>query len=197
MLRISIKHIQVLTDAIIPVIGYFLWDWSLFFILLYYLLDLFVSEVFMYIKSRAIYLKRGGNAKDVFKNIFLSLLLLFSALLLLRLFIKNLYPNIIFQTEIVAFWRYKDLGIQQGYLLIPLVFFIGYQRYKKDFLGLRTDEKLTIPHLWKQHLKQLILLLTVIGIVSGLSYFIVFPDWVYLTLLLISTSIYQLRLTHF
>jgi hypothetical protein len=94
--------------------------------------------------------------------------------------------------EVIAFWSYKDMGIAQGYLLIPLVIFVGYQRFKTEFLLPKKHETTLIEALWRSHLKSLVLLLTSVGMITGIAYFIVFPDWIYLALLLSSTSAYQL-----
>jgi hypothetical protein len=191
-MRVNLKLIQVVSDALIPVLGFFLWGWGLFFILLYYLIDLLVSELFMYIKTRAIQLKQGGHVLQTVWYIVLGQLLIVSSLLLVRIFILNAHPELDLRQEIIAFWRYKDLGIQQGYILIPLVFFVGFQRYKTEFLRPRKNETESISVIWQRRLKSLVLLLTCVGFMAGLTHFIVFPDWVYLVLLLGTSSIFQL-----
>jgi hypothetical protein len=47
---------------------------------------------------------------------------------------KALVPTIDFTKEMLAFWKYKDMGIEQGYFLLPLIVIAGYQRYKMEFL---------------------------------------------------------------
>jgi hypothetical protein len=185
------KWIQVVSDALIPILGYFLWGWGLFFILLYYLIDLMVSELFMYIKTRAILLKQGGNVYQAIMYILIGQVLLVSTLLLIRIFMLNVHPELNLKQEIITFWKYKDLGIQQGYILLPLVFFVGFQRYKWDFLNARKNETQSVVFLWRDHLKRLLLLLTCVGFMAGLTSFVIFPDWVYLSLLLGTTSIFQ------
>lgn len=191
-MRVNLKSIQVVSDALIPVLGFFLWEWGLFFILLYYILDLLVSEVFMYMKSRAILIKQGGNRSNYIGFAAMAVVLIGTVLLLVRLFILEAHPELNLWQEIIAFWVYKDLGVQQGYILIPIVIFVGFQRYKMEFLQTRKNETDSVTAIWRTHIKNLILLLTVCGIVAGLTHFIVFPDWVYLLLLLGGTSIYQL-----
>jgi hypothetical protein len=191
-MRVNIKIIGVVSDAIIPLLGYFLWGWGLFFILLYYLLDLFMSESFMYVKSGAIYSKQGGQIGKSTPCFLVSTLLLFCTLLLVRVFVLKVHPELNIWKEIVSFWRYKDLGVEQGYLLIPLVIIISYQRYKREFLGRRMDESISMKRLWRFHLKNRLLLITLVGFICGVSFFIIFPDWIYLLFLLVATSAYQL-----
>jgi len=191
-MRVNLRIVQALADAIIPILGYFLWDWGLFFIVLYYLLDLIVSEIFMHLKTREIRMFRSGSMTNYMKYIVLGMSLIASILLLVRIFIMQTHPQTDILEEIIAFCSYKDMGIAQGYLLIPLVIFVGYQRFKTEFLQPKKHETTTMEALWSSRLKSLILLLTSVGLITGTAYFIVFPDLIYLALLLASYSAYQL-----
>jgi hypothetical protein len=191
-MRVNLRIVQVLADATIPILGYFLWDWGLFFIVLYYLLDLIVSEIFMHLKTREIRKFRSGSMTESMRYIAAGIFLVATTLLLVRLFILQTHPQTDVVKEVIAFWSYKDMGIAQGYLLIPLVIFVGYQRFKTEFLLPKKHETTLIEALWRSHLKSLVLLLTSVGMITGIAYFIVFPDWIYLALLLSSTSAYQL-----
>ena len=53
-MRIQPKYIQILGDAVIPLLGFFVWNWNIYFILLFYLLDLLVKEVVIHFKSNRI-----------------------------------------------------------------------------------------------------------------------------------------------
>lgn len=191
-MRVNLKIIQVISDALIPVLGYVFWEWDLFFILLYYLLDLLVSEVFMHLKTRSVRMKQGGDMFQSMGYIAVGMVLITTVLLLVRIFILQLHPEMNIQEEIIAFWQYKDMGIEQGFLLIPLVVIVGYQRYKMEFIAPRLNERISVKELWKGHLKSLVVLLTFVGIITGLSFYIVFAEWVYLIVLLVVTSFYQL-----
>ncbi len=191
-MRVNLKIVQVLADLLIPVLGYFFWGWGLFFIVLYYLLDLLVSEVFMHLKTRAILLKQGGALLQSMGLIGVGIALIVTTLLLVRIFMLQIHPEINLTEEIIAFWSYKDMGIAQGYVLIPLVAFVGFQRYKTEFIQQQKHESLTVSVLWKTHLKSLLLLLTLVGLITGISFFIPLPDWICLALLLGATSTYQL-----
>lgn len=191
-MRVNLRVIQVFSDALIPILGYFFWEWGLFFIVLYYLLDLLASEIFMHLKTRAIRLYQGSAMLHSMKYIALGMTLIVTSLLLVRLFVLQVHPATDILREINAFWSYKDMGIAQGYILIPLVFLVGYQRYKMEFVQQKKNETLTISMLWTAHLKSLVLLLTFLSLITGLTYFIIAPDWVYLSMLLAATSTYQL-----
>lgn len=191
-MRVNLRIIQVLGDLLIPILGYFLWGWGLFFIVLYYLLDLIVSEIFMHLKTRAIRLSQKTSMFSSMGYIALGMALIGTTLLLIRVFMLQIHPEMNLIQEIVNFWNYKDMGIAQGYVLIPLVVLVGYQRYKTEFIQQKKHELLTIDVLWKAHLKSLLLLLTLVGLMTGISFFIPLPDWICLTLLLGASSAYQL-----
>ena len=63
-MRVNQKYVQSFGDALIPILGYFFWNWNLYFIVLFYLLDLIASEVFMYFKSKKILQVQGGKWKE-------------------------------------------------------------------------------------------------------------------------------------
>ena len=45
-------YIQLIGDAVIPLAGALFFDWSLYFILIFYCIDLFVAEVILHVKSK-------------------------------------------------------------------------------------------------------------------------------------------------
>ena len=50
-------------------------------------------------------------------------------------------PGIQFCTEVYDFINYEEMGIKQGYILIPLVLLLSYQQYKMTFLKMRCLNK--------------------------------------------------------
>lgn len=192
-MNFNLRLIQVLSDALIPVLGYLFWDWDLFFILLYYLLDLLISEIFMCFKSRSISLIRGLRIRETLAYFIVGMIIVSSILLLLRIFMLNLHPEINLIAETVEFWRYKDLGIEQGYILLPLLILVGYQRYKTEFIKSELHKKTSLKELWVLHYRELLRLLGYTGLISATSFIILFPEWMYLILLLFGTTVYQLR----
>jgi hypothetical protein len=192
-MNFNLRLIQVLSDALIPVLGYLFWDWDLFFILLYYLLDLLISEIFMCFKSRSISSIRGLRMRETLAYFIVGMIIVSSILLLLRIFMLNLHPEINLIAETVEFWRYKDLGIEQGYILLPLLILVGYQRYKTEFIKSELHKKTSLKELWVLHYRELLRLLGYTGLISATSFIILFPEWMYLILLLFGTTVYQLR----
>lgn len=191
-MNFNLRLIQVLSDALIPVLGYLFWDWDLFFILLYYLLDLLISEIFMCFKSRSISSIRGLRIRETLAYFIVGMIIVSSILLLLRIFMLNLHPEINLIAETVEFWRYKDLGIEQGYILLPLLILVGYQRYKTEFIKSELHKKTSLKELWVLHYRELLRLLGYTGLISATSFIILFPEWMYLILLLFGTTVYQL-----
>lgn len=192
-MNFNLRLIQVFSDALIPVLGYLFWEWDLFFIVLYYLLDLFVSESFMHFKSRKIRLTQGGGMMKPAGYILTGIGIIISVLYLLRIFFINLHPEMNMVSEAIEFWKYKDLGIQQGYLLLPLLALIGYQRYKAEFIKPELHKKLSLRIIWMIHYRELLLLMACAGLITAISFFILFPEWVYLIILLGVTSAFKLR----
>ena len=45
------KIIQLIGDLSIPLLGYYFWDWNIYFILFFYILDVLISTVFTFVKT--------------------------------------------------------------------------------------------------------------------------------------------------
>ena len=120
-MRINVKLIQLFGDALIPLLGFFWWGWSLYFIILFYLIDYLSNEIFRHIKSRKIVTyQKVKNSKWLYKGL-ISATLLLGSYVLIHFAMRTIHPDINFTKEIVKFWTYKDLGIEQGYILLPLI----------------------------------------------------------------------------
>ena len=137
----KLKYIQILFEGLIPLLGYFLWDWSLYFILLFYLMDLIVDEVFANLKSKHIIKAQSLPVKKGILNGVEGFTLLIVIILGIHLTMPSIQSNIVFIDEIILFWTYEELGIQQGLLLVPLVVFGAYQKYKLEFLQRIIDKE--------------------------------------------------------
>jgi hypothetical protein len=48
--------------------------------------------------------------------------------------LKASYEELSFYDELVSFWTYTELGIQQGYVLLPILFLGSYLRIRKDLM---------------------------------------------------------------
>src|SRR5690554_8069219 len=49
-----LRLINAISEAIIPLLGIFFFEWGIYFILLFYFIDLVATEVFLYIKVNKI-----------------------------------------------------------------------------------------------------------------------------------------------
>ncbi len=191
-MRINPKIIQVAGDALIPLAGYFWWEWNLYYILLFYLLDYISNEIFLHVKSKKIQSSQNTPPEIWVKNAIISSFLLLFSVLCVHFAMLRISPGIQFTDELLHFWKYKDLGIEQGYLLVPLIFLVGFQRYKMEFVGTAQFNTVKMKELWKQHIIVHFAILAFSCTVIGLSAFTVFPEIVYISALIVASSIFQL-----
>lgn len=191
-MRINPKIIQVAGDAIIPLAGYFWWEWNLYFILLFYLLDYISNEIFLHLKSKKIRVFQNTPVEIWVKNAIISSFLLIFSVLCVHFAMLRISPGIQFTDELLRFWKYKDLGMEQGYILIPLIFLVGFQRYKMEFVATAQFKKVQMKELWKQHITVHFVILAFSCTVIGLSTFSVFSEIFYISALIVSSSIFQL-----
>ncbi len=190
-MRVNVKYLQLITDAIIPLLGYFFWHWNLYFIVLFYLLDYLAYEVFSHVKARKVSSLKQENSTWLKLGI-VSIVLFVLNSALVQITMKSLVPTIDFTKEIIAFWNYKDMGIEQGYFLLPLIVIAGYQRYKMEFLMTGMFQKITIRQIFLKDIQAQLIAFGFIALTFGLSYFIVFPEIVYVLGIVLFTGIYQL-----
>lgn len=161
-----ILYIQILLEAALPILGFFMWNWSLYFILLFYLFDLLANELTVQLKAFQINKYHGGRSRiDWLKNAIVSLAILGISVLFIHIGMRLEHPEIDFIKEAIAFWTYEELGIQQGYLFLPLVFYMAYQEYKMLFLMPARYRTVSMKELWKSHNYNRVLLL--LGSVLG------------------------------
>lgn len=159
-MRLNVKYVMLFSDALIPLLGFFVWDWSLYFILLFYILDLLAREAITHIKTRKIYQVQGLQKRSKWvRNGLVSALLLIIVFVFIHVAVYFIHPGISFTKEVQLFWEYKELGIQQGYLLVPLVIYAAYAQYKMQFLMTGKARKVLVDTVWKQHIQALTLIL--------------------------------------
>ncbi len=83
------------------------------------MLDYLAYEVFSHVKAKKVQTLKRENSTTWLKLGSISALLFVSNILFIQLTMKALVPTIDFTKEILAFWNYKDMGIEQGYFLLP------------------------------------------------------------------------------
>lgn len=191
-MRVKQAYIQLIGDAIIPLAGAFFFDWSLYFILIFYCIDLLASEVILHLKSKKTVEFRGINKKGWRQYGVKSGLLLTLALVLIHLGVFFIQSGIDFQNELIEFMAYEEMGIQQGYILVPLIAFSAYQLYRMTFLMPARFRTITLDEIWHPHLISLLIIIGFSGLVIGLSQLIVFPELVYILAIVAISSAYQL-----
>jgi len=190
------KYIQLAAEALIPLLGFFLWGWSLYFIILFYFIDMAVDEGMMHAKSNKI-VKHIGKKEENKRWMgygALSAIILFVAVAVIHVALYFIFEGIDFKEEAIAFWEYEELGLKQGYLLVPLVLFVGYQQYKMEFLMLAKYRNMTLSHLWRRHIQALFVVVGFAGFCAGLTQFIVLPDIVYVLGIVFCTVLYKLTM---
>ncbi|MDP5011972.1 MAG: hypothetical protein NWQ47_12145 [Crocinitomicaceae bacterium] len=192
-MKIQPKYIQLIGDAVIPLLGFFLWNWSLYFILLFYIIDLLLIEVVMHLKTKKTLQERTTEDKSIwYKQGILSTVLFVVNCILIHLAVQELHPTIDFQQEALAFWSYKDMGIEQGYILLPLLIIVAYQKYKMEFLMPGLFRTINLQAIWKEHKKANIIQLAFIGLAFGVFSFISPPEWLVILLIVAISSGYKL-----
>ena len=97
-------YIQILSNLLIPVLGFWLWNWNLYFIVLFYVLDILSSEVVVYLKSKKIgeagkkeAIKSPVNTYKIISGLFVT-----ATIAVIQLGILLLHPDIRLKDEI---WR--------------------------------------------------------------------------------------------
>jgi hypothetical protein len=132
-----VKKVEIISaifgDALLPLVGFFFWDWGFYFITLFFLFDLGIRTLFLNKKIAllpSIVLPKGFFLKGI------GLVIL--EISLLHLLVYFSINPISFTTEIWAFLSYEELGIAQGILLIPLLFL-------NEIIRIRNEKKVGVP----------------------------------------------------
>lgn len=183
-------YIQLFSNLIIPVLGFWVWEWSLYFILLFYMLDIFSSEIVHFLKIRKI---KSVQSKIVPTKIYTIISVLFLVLIIteINLGMALYQPTIDFKKEIWNFLTYKEMGISQGFVLIPLIGMMAYTSYKVEFLSLGLFNVMQEKPTWKDHIKDRFLLLSFCAIITLIATGYELKEWIVLTTILVVTTGYN------
>lgn len=192
-MNLNPKYVQLVGDALIPLLGFFLWDWSLYFILLFYGLDIIANEIIIHLKSRKI-VQFQADEKTSFwiRSGILSFFTILCIGLLVHLTVFSLNPTISFQQEIIDFWTYEELGIQQGYILFPLIALTAYQQFNMFFIRPQTFRKVGLNTIWKNHLTALLVILVFSGLTLGVAQLTFIPELAIVLGIVVLSSVYSL-----
>jgi hypothetical protein len=193
-MKVNQKHVQLTGDALIPFFGFFLWEWNLYFILLFYVLDMASTEILLHLKSNKIVKNQDGETRaSWFKFGAISFFFFFLAIVIIHLSMLFIDVGIDFKTEALAFWNYKEMGMKQGVFLVPLVFLVGFMQYRMEFVLPRAFKTEKVEFIWKKHVSSLLVIIALGGLCLAISRFVVLPEFVYVLLIIFTTSIYKTR----
>lgn len=131
----TVQIIQIIGELAIPLLGFFLWNWSLMFILLFYIIENLFLVYFRIetIRQIKILVLKTHQSRDV-KKLIQFLFLWFLESVLIHLFIRLNHPETSFISEWRDFIMYQDMGIPQGIVLIPLMLFVSRMKMKQDVI---------------------------------------------------------------
>lgn len=199
-MRIHPKYIQVLGDGIIPLLGFFFWDWNLYFILLFYFIDMFTKEVLLHLKAKKIVAHQIGTESPTVQNEkkvwmkwgIISLILLIFSIFLIQISMPFIQDQFNAKNEIIRFWSYKEMGIEQGYIFVPLIIFMGYTQFKMEFLVPAVFTRMNNSQLWQPHLKAMLILVAFTALTFGLVHFIKIPEVIFVISIVLISSLYQI-----
>jgi hypothetical protein len=173
---------QTLVEGLIPVLGYFYWNWDASFILLFFLIDWCLFWTLSLLKARK-RIQFSGNTSEkhlATKHLAIGFLCILSTSLAVFFILPNVHPHFEWTERIWAFLSYSDMGIQQGIILIPLMVLSGYLAYRQQFLLPQLYRKYPVHYFTRESAKQGIILSLVFGLVLLVSGFVVFLDEVLL-----------------
>lgn len=168
--------IQAVGESVIPLLGFFWFNWDLYFIALFYLLDLLVTEVFYQFKLSKIaqFQKQSIPHLRRFQSAGFALAILGMSHVMLHM----MYPELYFGKEFIAFLAYEEAGIPipQGIILLPLVVLGNYQQYKLFFLVPQRFRAITWQVLLSSRRRALVLALAALILFSALLWKVMLPE---------------------
>ena len=185
---------QTVLEAALPLAGYFYWHWDTSFILLFYLLDwiLFLAINSVKAKKRFAFSQLASERKQAIRTLLLGTAFLIITCFVVLLTMQLLQPTFDFSERVIAFLRYNDMGIEQGYVLLPLLLLNGISVYKQQFIRPELYKYLTMEQLINESSKQGLLLLACAGLFLGISLFVQFPEEILLFSTIIGTTVYRI-----
>lgn len=185
--------VQTLFEALIPVLGYVYWNWDLSFILLFYLLDYVLAFGIFVAKGckRANHAHDAAESRLLIRRVAAGFGLMVAACSAIGLGVVFLQPDLNWPQRIVDFLLYEDMGIAQGYVLVPLLLLNGILLYRRDFLATARYRLQNMEAITRPFVKQGLILLGSAGIFLGAAALITFPQEVAIFALIAGTSAYR------
>ncbi|MDB4091182.1 hypothetical protein N9528_02520 [Crocinitomicaceae bacterium] len=193
MKKLNPKIFQLASEGLIPLLGLFIWNWSLYFILLFYFFDLIANEAIMNLKSKKTVHFQGLKMAESIKYSSISLFTLLISIIVIHFAMVFIHPGIDFLIEFSSFWNYEEFGIKQGYFLVPLIVFVSFQQYKMEFLHRAIYRKAVLKEIWNKHTQALIVIVAFAGLCLGISQFFVLPEALCVLGIIALSSLYKWR----
>ena len=165
------KFSTLIGDVALPLMGYFFWNWDLYFILLFFLLDQLARVVLLRWRMRLTDLSSSEKRNQLLKASFLFL----AELIIIHAVIFFQSPSTQFLDEFARFFHYKDLGVEQGYLLFPLVFFGEWMRINNELKLNIVGQKQKV--LLAKSLKNAFIRISFFALILGTLSFVLLPEW--------------------
>ncbi len=188
---IRLRLIQVVFEAAIPIIGYFYWNWTFYYILLFYLLDLLASTGFIFVKAKKIKENNPNSESAKLLHLVASPILFLAGLVLAIGTIQNSHADFSFYKETIKFILLKDMGIAQGIFLIPLVIYAAYMNYKTQFLLQKKQFTLSIKDLFFHYFKGMLLCFLGFLVAYFITLLTPIPEIICVLLFVSSVSLYS------
>lgn len=185
--------LQGVLEAAIPVYGYLEWNWDLSFILLFYFIDWLLSLSLTWFKGRKRYAFSGEEQESALltRKLLLSCAIAAVATLLFAFATVNVKPGMSWTQRIADFLLYKDMGIQQGIIILPLMVLNGILLYRQQFLTPKLFEKLTMNAIVQPVLAQNLLLLAAGGVFYGLTSLLTVSETITVFVLIAAITAYR------
>ncbi|RYM35972.1 hypothetical protein ERX46_02960 [Brumimicrobium glaciale] len=178
-----LKLVNAISEAVIPILGLVFFEWGIYFILLFYFIDLIATEVFVYIKVNKIiqFQKINFPFSLRYGRLIFNSILMFLVIIISQIAVYFIVPGIDFPKQIVAFLSYEEAGlpIPQGYILLPLVILGNYQQYKAMFVKTGAYQIQSWKNLIFSRRKALYIAIAGGILAIGLANLIALPGFVY------------------
>jgi hypothetical protein len=191
-------YVQAVGDAVIPVVAFLFFEWGLYFILLYYFLDLIISEISTHFKIKKVLRFRKGHSyyKPALKRgTLFSLLLLIAFIVLCHVALGRYATPINFMKEFMDFLNYMELGIPlpQWVLLIPILLLANYQQYQMIFIRMEQFRFMLPNQLMETKLRQNIILFAVALVTIPIIALLQPNELILILMIIIGKFIYDIR----
>lgn len=181
--------IQIIGEALIPLLGYLFWNWNFYFIALFYLLDLAANTAFLYLKLTKFNLN-PRMSQVILHSLFYVLSIGGITSLGILLSMQIIHPFDLKQQSI-DFIMLEDLGLPQGFFLVPLLVYAAWMQYKLEFLLQKKHERGTAAGLLKKHSLGMLVSIVLLAMGYGLSLLVKIPETAAVLSLILFTTAYS------